>query len=60
MTTLAIVAGILPQALGGAGATITVAMAVVTIGGVVAAGSLSLFIIPVVYTWFDRLSRKTA
>jgi HAE1 family hydrophobic/amphiphilic exporter-1 len=60
MTTLAIVAGIMPQALGGAGATMTVAMAVVTIGGVVAAGTLSLFIIPVVYTWFDRLSRKAA
>jgi HAE1 family hydrophobic/amphiphilic exporter-1 len=58
MTTLAIVAGILPQALGGAGANYTVAMAVVTMGGVVAAGTLSLFIIPVVYTWFDRLSRK--
>ncbi len=60
MTTLAIVAGIMPQALGGAGATMTVAMAVVTIGGVVAAGTLSLFIIPVVYTWFDKLSRKAA
>jgi HAE1 family hydrophobic/amphiphilic exporter-1 len=58
MTTLAIVAGILPQALGGAGANYTVAMAVVTMGGVVAAGTLSLFIIPVVYTWLDRLSRK--
>jgi HAE1 family hydrophobic/amphiphilic exporter-1 len=58
MTTLAIVAGILPQALGGAGANYTVAMAVVTMGGVVAAGTLSLFIIPVVYTWFDRLSRQ--
>jgi HAE1 family hydrophobic/amphiphilic exporter-1 len=60
MTTLAIVAGIMPQALGGAGASMTVAMAVVTIGGVVAAGTLSLFIIPVVYTWLDRLSRKAA
>jgi len=58
MTTLAIVAGILPQALGGSGANYTVAMAVVTMGGVVAAGTLSLFIIPVVYTWLDRLSRK--
>ena len=35
----------------------TVAMAVVTMGGVIAAGTLSLFIIPVVYTWLDRLSR---
>ena len=58
MTTLAIVAGIMPQALGGVGANYTVAMAVVTMGGVVAAGTLSLFIIPVVYTWFDRFSRK--
>lgn len=58
MTTLAIIAGILPQALGGGGAAYTVAMAVVTMGGVLAAGSLSLFIIPVVYTWFDRWSRK--
>jgi HAE1 family hydrophobic/amphiphilic exporter-1 len=58
MTTLAIVAGIMPQAMGGVGANYTVAMAVVTMGGVVAAGTLSLFIIPVVYTWFDRFSRK--
>ncbi len=57
MTTLAIVVGILPQALGGAGAAYTVAMAVVTIGGVVAAGTLSLFVIPVVYTWFERERR---
>jgi multidrug efflux pump subunit AcrB len=60
MTTLAIIAGILPQALGGAGAAFTVAMAVVTMGGVLAAGTLSLFVIPVVYTWFDRLSRRPA
>jgi len=60
MTTLAIIAGIMPQALGGAGAAYTVAMAVVTMGGVIAAGSLSLFMVPVVYTWFDRLSRKKA
>ncbi len=57
MTTLAIIAGIFPQAVGGSGAAYTVAMAVVTMGGVIAAGSLSLFIIPVVYTWLDRLSR---
>jgi HAE1 family hydrophobic/amphiphilic exporter-1 len=60
MTTLAIIAGILPQALGGSGAAYTVAMAVVTMGGVLAAGTLSVFIIPVVYTWFDKLSRKAA
>jgi HAE1 family hydrophobic/amphiphilic exporter-1 len=60
MTTLAIIAGILPQALGGAGAAYTVAMAVVTMGGVLAAGTLSLFVIPVVYTWFDRLRRQPA
>jgi HAE1 family hydrophobic/amphiphilic exporter-1 len=57
MTTLAIIAGIFPQAVGGSGAAYTVAMAVVTMGGVIAAGTLSLFIIPVVYTWMDRLSR---
>jgi HAE1 family hydrophobic/amphiphilic exporter-1 len=58
MTTMAIIAGIMPQALGGSGAAYTVAMAVVTMGGVVAAGSLSLFMVPVVYTWLDRLSKK--
>lgn len=58
MTTLAIIAGIFPQAVGGSGAAYTVAMAVVTMGGVIAAGTLSLFIIPVVYTWFDRFSRS--
>lgn len=60
MTTMAIIAGIMPQALGGSGAAYTVAMAVVTMGGVVAAGSLSLFMVPVVYTWLDRLSKKNA
>jgi HAE1 family hydrophobic/amphiphilic exporter-1 len=58
MTTLAIVAGILPQALGGAGSAYTVAMAVVTMGGVVAAGSLSLFVIPVAYTLVERLAGR--
>jgi HAE1 family hydrophobic/amphiphilic exporter-1 len=60
MTTLAIVAGILPQALGGAGSAYTVAMAVVTMGGVVAAGSLSLFVIPVAYTLVERLAWRRA
>ena len=44
--------------LGGAGAAYTVAMAVVTIGGVLGAGVLSLFLIPVVYTWFERDRRS--
>jgi len=34
-------------------------MAVTTMGGMVASGVLTLFIIPVVYTWFDRLSRSS-
>ncbi len=58
MTTLAILAGILPQALGGAGAAYTVAMAVVTMGGILASGALSLYLIPVLYTLFDRLTAQ--
>lgn len=56
MTTLAILAGILPQALGGAGAAYTVAMAVVTMGGVLVSGALSLYVIPILYTVFDRFT----
>lgn len=56
MTTLAILAGILPQALGGAGAAYTVAMAVVTMGGILASGVLSLYLIPILYTMFDRIT----
>jgi HAE1 family hydrophobic/amphiphilic exporter-1 len=57
MTTLAILAGILPQALGGAGAAYTVAMAVVTMGGVLASGILTLYVIPVIYTVAERERR---
>jgi HAE1 family hydrophobic/amphiphilic exporter-1 len=56
MTTLAILAGIFPQAVGGAGAAYTVAMAVVTMGGILASGALSLYLIPVLYTMFDRFT----
>ncbi len=56
MTTMAILAGILPQAVGGAGAAYTVAMAVVTMGGILASGVLSLYLIPVLYTMLDRFT----
>ncbi len=59
MTTLAILAGILPQALGGAGAAYTVAMAVVTMGGVLVSGILTLYLIPVLYTLFDRFTPQS-
>ncbi len=58
MTTLAILAGILPQAIGGAGAAYTVAMAVTTMGGVLASGILALYLIPVLYTFFDRFTTQ--
>jgi HAE1 family hydrophobic/amphiphilic exporter-1 len=58
MTTLAILAGILPQAIGGAGAAYTVAMAVTTMGGVLASGILALYLIPILYTLFDRFTTQ--
>ena len=56
MTTIAIVAGMLPIAFGrGAGAGSRASMAVTIIGGQVLCLLLTLLVTPVVYSYFDDL-----
>lgn len=59
MTNLAIAVAMIPQVWGGAGAEMRVAMAVVTIGGVLGSAVFTLFLIPALYAafegWVDRL-----
>ena len=58
MTSVATVAGALPEALSiGPGAETTIPMAVAIIGGVIASTVLTLFVVPVVYSLFARLER---
>lgn len=58
MTTTAMVAGMLPVALGiGRGAEFRAPMAVAVIGGLLFSTLLTLVVIPVVYTFIDDLSR---
>ena len=57
MTTISIVAGMLPIALGrGAGAGSRASMAVTIIGGQMLCLLLTLLITPVVYSYFDDLA----
>jgi multidrug efflux pump subunit AcrB len=54
MTTLAMVAGMLPNALGlGAEPSFRQPMAIVVIGGLLTSTVLSLLIVPVVFTYVD-------
>ncbi len=60
MTTLAAILGMMPLALGiGAGSEMYVPLATVVIGGLATSTLLTLFIVPVVYTFFDDLSRRS-
>ncbi len=56
IANLAIAVGMLPQAMGGAGSEFRVPMAVVQIGGVLVSACFTLFVIPAVYSLFDRLT----
>ena len=57
MANLAIVVGMIPQIFGGSeGSELRTPMAVVQIGGVVVSAVLTLFIIPIAYTYLDRLT----
>ena len=59
MTSLSTIFGILPIALAmGAGAESRVSMGIAVIGGMALATLLSLFVIPVVYSWLSD-KRKT-
>lgn len=58
MTTIAMIAGMVPIALGiGAGAEARAPMAVAVIGGLVSSTFLTLLVVPVVYTLVDDLER---
>jgi len=57
MTTLAMIAGMLPIALGlGADASFRQPMAIAVIGGLISSTALSLLIVPVVFTYLDSLN----
>jgi HAE1 family hydrophobic/amphiphilic exporter-1 len=63
MTSAAMVLGMLPSALArGEGTEFKGSMSIAVIGGVVASTLLTLLVVPVVYTWFDRftLNREPA
>lgn len=56
MANLAIAVGMIPQTIGGAGLEIRAPMAIVQIGGVLISAFFTLFVIPAIYTIFDRLT----
>jgi len=59
MTSLAMVLGMLPTALStGSGSEFRTPMATAIIGGVIASTILTLVVVPVVYTWMDRLTSR--
>lgn len=58
MTTLAMIAGMLPIALGlGADASFRQPMAIAVIGGLITSTALSLLVVPVAFTYVDDLER---
>lgn len=59
ITALTTVMGMLPMALStSAGAEMRAPMAITVIGGLIAATFLTLFVIPIMYSYFDRVSFK--
>ena len=59
MTTVAMIAGMLPIALGlGADASFRQPMAIAVIGGLLTSTALSLLVVPVVFTYVDGLERR--
>jgi hydrophobe/amphiphile efflux-1 (HAE1) family protein len=56
MTTIAMVAGMVPIALGiGAGSQVRASMAIAVIGGLMTSTLLTLIVIPVIYTYMENL-----
>jgi multidrug efflux pump subunit AcrB len=61
MTTVAMIAGMLPIALGlGADASFRQPMAIAVIGGLLTSTLLSLLVVPVVFSYIDGLRRRVA
>ena len=60
MTTIAMIAGMLPIAMGiGAGSEVRSSMAVAVIGGLITSTFLTLLVVPVVYTFVDDFATFT-
>ncbi|OLS33973.1 efflux RND transporter permease subunit [Bacillus sp. MRMR6] len=60
MTALTTILGLVPLALGiGEGTEINRPMGITVIGGLISSTFLTLFVIPVVYSFFDKNTRKT-
>lgn len=61
MTTVAMIAGMLPIALGlGADASFRQPMAIAVIGGLISSTALSLLVVPVAFSYLDALHRRVA
>lgn len=59
MTTMAMIAGMLPIALGlGADASFRQPMAIAVIGGLITSTALSLLVVPVVFTYMHRVEQR--
>ena len=59
MTAVSMVFGVLPVALAlGEGGEARAPMAVATIGGMITSTLLTLFLVPVIYAYMDRLATK--
>jgi len=59
MTTLTTILGIIPLVVGfGKGLELAVAISYPVIGGLIASTLFTLFVIPVVYSYFDKFSLK--
>ena len=59
MTTMSAMLGAVPLAIGtGMGAELRTPLGISIIGGLILSQALTLFTTPVIYLWFDRLSRR--